>query len=103
LAAKAIKPAVLELGGSDPLIILNDAPLTEIIDQVVFSRFQNNGQSCVAAKRFLVQNEIKADFEKLLIEKVSQLSLGNPLLEGIDIGPLARKDLKETLAKQVTL
>jgi succinate-semialdehyde dehydrogenase/glutarate-semialdehyde dehydrogenase len=55
----------------------------------------------VAAKRFLVQNEIKADFEKLLIEKVSQLSLGNPLLEGIDIGPLARKDLKETLAKQV--
>jgi succinate-semialdehyde dehydrogenase/glutarate-semialdehyde dehydrogenase len=101
LAAKAIKPAVLELGGSDPLIILNDAPLTEIIDQVVFSRFQNNGQSCVAAKRFLVQNEIKADFEKLLIEKISQLSLGNPLLEGIDIGPLARKDLKETLAKQV--
>lgn len=102
IAAKAIKPAVLELGGSDPLIILKDAPLTDIIDQVVFSRFQNNGQSCVAAKRFLVQNEIKNNFEKLLIEKVSKLKVGNPLLEGVDIGPLARKDLRETLAKQVS-
>ncbi len=101
LAASQIKPSVLELGGSDPLIILNDAPLDEIIDQVVFSRFQNNGQSCVAAKRFLVQTELKEKFEQLLIEKVSALKLGNPLEKGVDIGPLARKDLKELLAMQV--
>jgi succinate-semialdehyde dehydrogenase/glutarate-semialdehyde dehydrogenase len=101
LAASQIKPSVLELGGSDPLIILNDAPLDEIIDQVVFSRFQNNGQSCVAAKRFLVQTELKEKFEQLLIQKVSALKLGNPLEKGIDIGPLARKDLKELLTQQV--
>lgn len=101
LAASQIKPSVLELGGSDPLIILNDAPLDEIIDQVVFSRFQNNGQSCVAAKRFLVQTELKEKFELLLIQKVSALKLGNPLEKGVDIGPLARKDLKELLAMQV--
>lgn len=101
LAASQIKPAVLELGGSDPLLILNDAPLDEIIDQVVFSRFQNNGQSCVAAKRYLVQTEIKEKFEALLIEKVSALTLGNPLEKGIDIGPLARKDLRDLLANQV--
>jgi succinate-semialdehyde dehydrogenase/glutarate-semialdehyde dehydrogenase len=101
LAASQIKPSVLELGGSDPLIILNDAPLDEIIDQVVFSRFQNNGQSCVAAKRFLVQTELKEKFEQLLIQKVSALKLGNPLEKGADIGPLARKDLKELLAMQV--
>ncbi len=101
LAAAQIKPAVLELGGSDPLIILEDAPLSDIIDQVVFSRFQNNGQSCVAAKRYLVQTEIKEKFEALLIEKVSALKLGNPLEKGVDIGPLARKDLRDLLANQV--
>jgi succinate-semialdehyde dehydrogenase/glutarate-semialdehyde dehydrogenase len=101
MAASQIKPSVLELGGSDPLIILDDAPLEEIIDQVVFSRFQNNGQSCVAAKRFLVQTELKGKFEQLLIEKVRALKLGNPLEKGVDIGPLARKDLKELLTQQV--
>jgi len=101
LAAAQIKPSVLELGGSDPLIILDDAPIEDIIDQVIFSRFQNNGQSCVAAKRFLVQTEQKEKFEQLLIEKVSALTLGNPLEKNVDIGPLARKDLRDHLALQV--
>ncbi len=103
LAAQHIKPSVLELGGSDPLIILDDAPLQDIIEQVVFSRFQNNGQSCVAAKRYLVQTDLKETFEKLLIEKVAALKMGNPLEKGIDIGPLARKDLRDQLAQQVNL
>lgn len=101
IAAAQIKPSVLELGGSDPLIILEDAKLDQIIDQVVFSRFQNNGQSCVAAKRYLVQTSIKQKFEALLLEKVSALKMGNPLEKGIDIGPLARKDLRDQLAYQV--
>lgn len=101
LAAQNIKPSVLELGGSDPLIILNDAPLQDIMEQVVFSRFQNNGQSCVAAKRYLVQTDLKEVFEQMLIEKVAALKLGNPLEKGIDIGPLARRDLRDQLAYQV--
>jgi acyl-CoA reductase-like NAD-dependent aldehyde dehydrogenase len=101
LAAKEIKPAVLELGGSDPLILFADAPLEKIIDQIVFSRFQNNGQSCVAAKRFLVEEKIADKFLELLIQKISQFKLGDPLEEGTDIGPLARKDLRDLLFNQV--
>lgn len=101
LAGKYLKPVVLELGGSDPLIILEDANLNEIIDQVVFARFQNNGQSCVAAKRFLVQKSIYPQFLSLLIEKVSTLVSGNPLDENANLGPLARKDLRDLLANQV--
>lgn len=100
-AAQNIKPAVLELGGSDPLIILEDAPLNQIIDLVLFSRFQNNGQSCVAAKRFLVQEKILPAFKELLIQKISEFKLGNPMKEDVNIGPLARKDLKELLTNQV--
>lgn len=101
IAAANIKPAVLELGGSDPLIILEDAPLDEIMEQVVFSRFQNNGQSCVAAKRFLVQENILPAFKDLLLQKMMGFKLGNPMLEDINIGPLARLDLKELLENQV--
>lgn len=100
-AGKAIKPVVLELGGSDPLLILKDAPLDEIIDHVVFSRFQNNGQSCVAAKRFLIEEEIYETFKVKLIEKVKAFVLGNPTDLQVHIGPLARKDLRDHLAQQV--
>ncbi len=100
-AGNAIKPVVLELGGSDPLLILKDAPLDEIIDQVVFSRFQNNGQSCVAAKRFLIEEEIYETFKAQLIDKVSAYQLGNPNELDIQIGPLARRDLRDHLKQQV--
>ncbi|OYU95444.1 MAG: succinate-semialdehyde dehydrogenase [Bacteroidetes bacterium B1(2017)] len=100
-AAAQIKPSVLELGGSDALIILNDAPLEKIIDQVLFSRFQNNGQSCVAAKRFLVQDGIMEKFKTLLIDKMKAFSIGNPMDETNTLGPQARKDLLELLQNQV--
>lgn len=100
-AAKHIKKTVLELGGSDPLILLSDVNLNEIIDQVVFARFQNNGQSCIAAKRFIVHESLKEEFLGLLEEKVANLTLGDPMLGSTQIGPLARKDLKEQLAQQV--
>ena len=101
LAAAQTKPAVLELGGSDPLIVMPDADLEKHMEQMVFSRFQNNGQSCVAAKRFLVHASIYEKFCELLIQKVSALRLGNPLESAVDIGPQARKDLRDTLAAQV--
>lgn len=101
LAGKAIKPVVLELGGSDPFIICEDADIEKIIDQAVFSRFQNNGQSCVAAKRFIVHQKLLPEFEKLLIERLTHQQYGNPLDSQTDIGPLARKDLKEQLQQQI--
>jgi succinate-semialdehyde dehydrogenase/glutarate-semialdehyde dehydrogenase len=101
LAGKAIKPIVLELGGSDPFIICEDAQLNDIIDHAIFSRFQNNGQSCVSAKRFIIHESLVAEFESLLIQKLKLLNYGDPLNATTDIGPLARKDLKENLALQV--
>ncbi|MDZ4667024.1 MAG: aldehyde dehydrogenase family protein [bacterium] len=101
LAAKYIKPAVLELGGNDPLILLEDAPLNNIIDEILFSRFQNNGQSCVAAKRFIVHQSLMPAFKELAIQKVAAFLLGNPIYANTQIGPLARKDLQEKLAAQV--
>jgi succinate-semialdehyde dehydrogenase/glutarate-semialdehyde dehydrogenase len=102
IAGKHIKPIVLELGGSDPLILLNDVHLPEVIDEILFSRFQNNGQSCVAAKRFLVHTEMLQEFLTLAKEKLAAYTIGNPLEFGVDIGPLARKDLLEYLNNQVT-
>jgi succinate-semialdehyde dehydrogenase/glutarate-semialdehyde dehydrogenase len=102
-AAKNLKPAVLELGGNDPLILLEDAPLDEILDEILFSRFQNNGQSCVAAKRFLVHENSLEEFKEKAIQKIKKYQLGNPLLEGTEIGPLARLDLQQKLAEQVKL
>jgi succinate-semialdehyde dehydrogenase/glutarate-semialdehyde dehydrogenase len=101
LAGKAIKPVVLELGGSDPFIICEDADLADVIDQAVFSRFQNNGQSCVSAKRFIVHESLLEEFEKILIEKLKTFQYGDPLLPETNMGPLARKDLKESLERQV--
>ncbi len=101
LAGKAIKPIVLELGGSDPFIICEDADLESIIEHAIFSRFQNNGQSCVSAKRFIVHESLVAAFETLLVQKLQQMNYGDPLNPTTDIGPLARRDLKENLALQV--
>lgn len=101
LAGKNLKPIVLELGGSDPLIIMEDANLHEIIDEILFSRFQNNGQSCVAAKRFLVPDKLKETFLMLAKEKIAAMKLGNPIDEDIKIGPIARKDLAEILNSQL--
>lgn len=100
-AGKAIKPVVLELGGSDPFIIRDDANLDGIMEQAIFSRFQNNGQSCVAAKRFIVHKNQIQSFQEKLILGLEKMKFGNPMELTTDQGPLARFDLLETLKNQV--
>jgi len=101
LSAKNIKKSVLELGGSDPFIVLPDADLEQSLNGAMQARFQNNGQSCVSAKRFIVHESIANEFLKGLIKKIENLVIGNPLNENVSIGPLARKDLQELLKSQV--
>jgi len=100
-AGSALKKTVLELGGSDPYIILEDADLDEAINACVFSRLQNAGQSCIAAKRYLVADSIKSEFEQKLIENLSGKVVGDPMDPGTDIGPMARGDLRDQLHGQV--
>ena len=100
-SAKHIKKSVLELGGSDPFIILEDADLDACIPVAINSRFQNNGQSCIAAKRFIINKNIAEAFIQKIIDATKKLQMGNPLENDVNIGPIARKDLMEQLSKQV--
>ncbi len=105
VAAKAgsvLKKTVLELGGSDPYLILNDADLRMVASACARGRLVNSGQSCVAAKRFIVLEPIRARFEQLLAEAMSAAIMGDPMIETTDIGPLARHDLRDELHGQVT-
>jgi len=104
VAAKAgeqIKKTVLELGGSDPFIILEDADLEQAATFAVKSRMVNTGQSCIAAKRFIVVQSIADAFLKRMKEIMGGLKTGNPLTDNCDYGPLARKDLAAELEEQV--
>ena len=101
LSGKNIKKSVLELGGSDPFIVLPDADLEQTLNGAMQARFQNNGQSCVSAKRFIVHEIIADEFLNGLIEKIEKLAIGNPLNDNVAIGPLARKDLQALLQNQV--
>lgn len=101
-AASELKPAVLELGGSDPCIVMADADLDSAADIAVLSRIINAGQSCIAAKRILVQDSVYDEFVERLQQRLSQLTLGDPLQASTDIGPLARADLRDNLHRQVT-
>lgn len=100
-AGDALKKIVLELGGNDAYIILEDADLNLAAEAAVASRMNNSGQSCIAAKRFLAVDPIREKFEKLVLEKVAKYKMGNPTDENIQLGPLARKDLRDTLQTQV--
>lgn len=100
-AALQIKKSVLELGGSDPFIVMQDADLTLAADTAITARFQNNGQSCIASKRFLLHHTIADQFLELFIARIAQLKLGDPADESVQIGPLARKDLLYKLKEQV--
>ncbi len=100
LAGKYIKKSVLELGGSDPMIILNDANIRHAAKIAMLSRFQNAGQSCIAGKRFIVEKGVKDAFVQTLMESIRNLKQGDQLKEGITIGPMARIDLAEKLAMQ---
>ncbi|MCU0442660.1 MAG: NAD-dependent succinate-semialdehyde dehydrogenase [Bacteroidia bacterium] len=100
-AGKHIKKSVLELGGSDPFIVLEDADLPLVLQHAVSARFQNNGQSCIAAKRYIVHATIANQFIHLLTEALKKLKAGDPLDIETQLGPLARIDLKQKLEEQV--
>ncbi len=101
LAGKYIKKSVLELGGSDPFIVLNDADIAKAAETAVRSRFQNAGQTCIAAKRWIVESKVAAEFTEKVSAAVGKLSQGNPLLSSTHLGPLAKPDLAESLARQI--
>ena len=97
----ALKKNVLELGGSDAFIVLEDADLDGAAQMAVRARFQNTGQSCIAAKRFIVVESVAEAFEKKFVDAAKQLNVGDPLKRDIQIGPMARGDLRNALEKQV--
>ena len=100
-AGKVIKKTVLELGGSDPFIVMPSADLTEAVGTAVTARTINNGQSCIAAKRFIVAEEIYDEFEKQFVKAMEALNVGNPLDDTVQVGPLATEQILEDLDAQV--
>ncbi|MEY8709159.1 aldehyde dehydrogenase family protein [Mangrovibacter phragmitis] len=100
-AGKALKKCVLELGGSDPFIVLNSANLDDAVSAGVAGRFQNTGQVCAAAKRFIVEAGIAEAFIEKFVAATRNLVVGNPEDEQTDIGPMARFDLRDELHRQV--
>ncbi|MDH4199873.1 MAG: NAD-dependent succinate-semialdehyde dehydrogenase [Spirochaetia bacterium] len=100
LAGKNLKRAVLELGGSDPYVIFHDADLELAVETCVTSRLVNCGQSCISAKRFIVDQTIAEEFEELFAEKMKMKTMGDPS-GNVHLGPMARKDLRDNLHNQV--
>jgi acyl-CoA reductase-like NAD-dependent aldehyde dehydrogenase len=96
-----LKKNVLELGGSDAFIVLEDADLDQAAQVAVTARFQNNGQSCIAAKRFIVVESVAEEFERKFAEGAAKLRVGNPLERETQIGPVARGDLRDELDRQI--
>lgn len=101
LAGKHIKKSVMELGGSDAFIILNDADLEKATTVATQSRMLNAGQACICAKRFIVTEKVADDFVSLFAKKIANLKQGNPLESQTNIGPLARIDLAQKLSSQL--
>ena len=101
LATKDLKKFVLELGGSDPFIVLEDADLSQTAHMAAQSRLLNNGQSCIAAKRFIVVKDVADKFTKLFVEETESEVVGEPMDSKTTVGPLVRDSQREALAKQV--
>lgn len=104
VAAKAgeqLKPTVLELGGSDPYLVLEDADLAHAAEVCVKSRLLNTGQSCIAAKRFIVVEDVADRFTELVVAEMKKRNVGPPRDEDTDLGPMARADLRDELHEQV--
>lgn len=100
LAGQHLKKVVLELGGSDPFIILDDADLTQAVDVAVRARFSNAGQICIAAKRFLVVQSRVDEFTQMLLERVQGLQTGDPMDNATTLAPMARADLRDLVHQQ---
>lgn len=101
IAGKAIKKTVMELGGSDPYVILEDADLEKTAETCITGRMINSGQSCIAAKRFIVVEKVLKEFEELVVTFAKNYKYGDPLNPEVNIGPMARKDLQLELHNQV--
>ncbi|AFJ01835.1 Succinate-semialdehyde dehydrogenase (NAD), Succinate-semialdehyde dehydrogenase (NADP+) [Methylophaga frappieri] len=101
IAGSEVKPCVLELGGSDPVLVLEDADLAQAADVICLSRIINAGQSCIAAKRVIVAASVYDQFVELVKDRLSRLQLGDPRQSSTDIGPIARADLRQNLHRQV--
>jgi succinate-semialdehyde dehydrogenase/glutarate-semialdehyde dehydrogenase len=101
IAGRSLKKTVLELGGSDPFIVLADADLEVAAAWASRSRFQNAGQSCIAAKRIIVEQSVAEEFTDRLLAHVGRLRIGDPTEPGVTVGPLAREDLRDALARLV--
>ena len=100
-AGKAIKKCVLELGGSDPFIVMPSADIDRAVETAVQARVINNGQSCIAAKRFIVHHQIAEYFEKKFVARMASLKVGDPMDAATDVGPLATADVLKGLEEQV--
>jgi succinate-semialdehyde dehydrogenase/glutarate-semialdehyde dehydrogenase len=100
-AGKVLKKTVLELGGSDPYLVLEDADLEHAAEACAASRLINSGQSCIAAKRFIVVEGVRKRFEELFVGRMRARKTGDPLADGVDVGPQARVDLRDELHEQV--
>jgi succinate-semialdehyde dehydrogenase / glutarate-semialdehyde dehydrogenase len=100
-AGRNIKKCVLELGGSDPFIVLEDADIERAARTAATARTINTGQSCIAAKRFIVLKQVAGAFQELFIKRMEQLKVGDPMDEATDIGPLSRKDILDHLKEQL--
>lgn len=101
IAGSEVKKTVLELGGSDPFIVMPSANLEQAVTTAVKARTINNGQSCIAAKRFIVKQEIYAEFEKRFVEEMKALAVGDPMDEATGIGPLATAQILKDVDEQV--
>jgi succinate-semialdehyde dehydrogenase / glutarate-semialdehyde dehydrogenase len=102
VAGEEIKKTVLELGGSDPFVVLPSADLDKAAEVGVVARCQNNGQSCIAAKRFIVHEAVADEFERRFVERMQALRLGDPMDEGTDLGPLATEQGRNDVEELVT-
>jgi succinate-semialdehyde dehydrogenase / glutarate-semialdehyde dehydrogenase len=100
---KVLKKSVMELGGSDPFIVLEDANIDEAVKTAVIARLINNGQSCIAAKRFIVVEKVYDEFEKKFVEAMTKIKVGNPMDSATELGPMAREDLLFELDEQVKI
>ena len=101
-AGRRIKKVVLELGGSDPFIVLDDADIAASAEMAVKARMVNAGQSCIAAKRFIVMESVADEFKKFFLARLMELKVGDPMDETTDIGPVAKREVLDTLNEQLS-